>query len=113
VKLAALGSMLAYAHELNNPLSIVIGHALMLGDEISDHATAADFTKPGPRRKIQAAADAAAASSAPSLDGARARSARRCSRRPDRGRRGAVSVRPAHQQHRDRVEIHQLPGLQG
>jgi PAS domain S-box-containing protein len=36
-KLAALGSMLAgVAHELNNPLSIVIGNAMMLEEESSD-----------------------------------------------------------------------------
>lgn len=36
-KMSALGSLLAgVAHELNNPLSVVVGHAMMLQDEIED-----------------------------------------------------------------------------
>ena len=39
-KLAAMGSLLAgVAHELNNPLSIVVGRATMLQEEASDTAT--------------------------------------------------------------------------
>ena len=36
-KMSALGSLLAgVAHELNNPLSVVVGHAMMLSDETQD-----------------------------------------------------------------------------
>ncbi len=50
-KMSALGSLLAgVAHELNNPLSVVVGHAMMLADEAED---------PGVLRQIGKIRDAA------------------------------------------------------
>ncbi len=44
VKMSALGSLLAnVAHELNNPLSILLGHAVMLQEEIDPGTEVADM----------------------------------------------------------------------
>ena len=100
-KLASLGSLLAgVAHELNNPLSVVVGRAIMLEDEAEDPAARDSLGR------LRAAAERCARI-VRDLPGARPRRAAggAAAGGPAQGarRRARPRLRPAQRRHRDRA----------